>query len=511
MFGGGVLLAGCGGGAGLAAERGRNPDGNSPADRPGARHAQHPRVGRLRGRRHEGADRRHDRAGKSYIDEVRPRLGDVHVHHRRRPGAAEGDASGPFDLHAPLPREHPGLRRPATWSSRGTPSLLPSFKQLNPYLVERGTVKGKQYMIPWDWGYARSPTAPTRWTRPTRPGGSWPGTRSTRARSRCGAARRRTSRWRRSSSAYPEMDNLTDDQLEQSKQALIEQKPLNKFYWESEYGQMQPAIKSGDVWIAYSWQDTLVTMKAEEPGGRVPAAEPGRARLVLRLHARQGHGELLPRARVRRVVHQQGVRRDGQPLLLRERGRDRAAERHHDKALAKRLQLGDPQRERRPACTCRAGRRTGPSCCWPGRRSRPPKTDDGLSASCGESAAGRPLRTPFSAPGRGWLDCCRSLLPARRLRRPARPDRALQRRPAHEHPRRPDDFSLVNWKDFLPPGTTSSGTASRRRWSSRCWCRCSPSSPPTRSRTSCRSSPGSTATRCCCSSWRRSSPATCCG
>ena len=25
---------------------------------------------------------------------------------------------------------------------------------------------------------------------------------------------------------------------------------------------MQPAFKSGTVWIAYSWQDTLVAMKA---------------------------------------------------------------------------------------------------------------------------------------------------------------------------------------------------------------------------------------------------------
>ena len=33
-------------------------------------------------------------------------------------------------------------------------SLLPSFKNLNPFLVEKGQINGKQYMIPWDWGYA---------------------------------------------------------------------------------------------------------------------------------------------------------------------------------------------------------------------------------------------------------------------------------------------------------------------------------------------------------------------
>ena len=40
--------------------------------------------------------------------------------------------------------------------------------------------------------------------------------------------------------------------------ALIEQKPLNKFYWQSEYGDMQPALKNETIWIAYSWQDAAV-------------------------------------------------------------------------------------------------------------------------------------------------------------------------------------------------------------------------------------------------------------
>ena len=61
---------------------------------------------------------------------------------------------------------------------------------------------------------------------------------------------------------FPEMDNQTSDQVEQSKNALIEQKPLNKFYWKSEYSDMQPAFKSGDIWIAYSWQDAYVNMQA---------------------------------------------------------------------------------------------------------------------------------------------------------------------------------------------------------------------------------------------------------
>ena len=52
-----------------------------------------------------------------------------------------------------------------------------------------------------------------------------------------------------------QMDIMSTDQLNNAKQTLIDQKPLNKFYWQSEYGDMQPALKNESIWIAYSWQD----------------------------------------------------------------------------------------------------------------------------------------------------------------------------------------------------------------------------------------------------------------
>jgi spermidine/putrescine-binding protein len=48
------------------------------------------------------------------------------------------------------------------------------------------------------------------------------------------------------------MDNLTTDQLNQATQSLIDQKPLNKFLWASEYTNLQPALTNGDIWIASS-------------------------------------------------------------------------------------------------------------------------------------------------------------------------------------------------------------------------------------------------------------------
>ncbi len=61
-------------------------------------------------------------------------------------------SAGPFDLLHPCHENLPD------YVSRGLvqpfdTSLLPSFKQLNPYLVKQGQINGKQYMIPWDWGY----------------------------------------------------------------------------------------------------------------------------------------------------------------------------------------------------------------------------------------------------------------------------------------------------------------------------------------------------------------------
>lgn len=134
-------------------------------------------------------------------------------------------------------------------------SLLPSFGELNPYLVEASKQDGEIYFIPWDWGYASltynsekvDEADATGWEL------AWNQKYSGKI-----------SLWDGSTSnlevaalklGFPHMDNMTSDQLDQAKQTLIEQKPLNKFYWTSEYNQMQPALKSDTIWIAYSWQD----------------------------------------------------------------------------------------------------------------------------------------------------------------------------------------------------------------------------------------------------------------
>jgi spermidine/putrescine transport system substrate-binding protein len=171
---------------------------------------------------------------------------------------------GPFDIVHPCNEMLPsfvkeGLVQP--WDT----SLLPSFKNLNPFLVKRGQINGQQYMIPWDWGYASllyrsdkiDPGDATGWELAWNP-----------------KYKGKISLWNGAGSNFEvaalklgltkpgEMDNMTTDQINSAKNTLIQQKPLNKFYWSSEYQQMQPAFKAGDIWIAYTWQDAYVSMKA---------------------------------------------------------------------------------------------------------------------------------------------------------------------------------------------------------------------------------------------------------
>lgn len=191
-------------------------------------------------------------------------------------GLQKATIDGPFDIMHPYHESIPdyisrGLVQP--WDT----SLLPSFSQLNPYLVDAAKHNGKQYLIPWDWGYGSltyrtdhiDPADATGWELAWNP--KYAG---------------KISLWTGASTAfeiaalklgYPNMDNMTSSELQNAKAALIQQKPLNKFYWDSEYGQMQPAFKSGSIWIAYSWQDTLVSMQAA--GLKVAFLDPSQGRL----------------------------------------------------------------------------------------------------------------------------------------------------------------------------------------------------------------------------------------
>jgi spermidine/putrescine-binding protein len=170
-------------------------------------------------------------------------------------------SGGPFDIMHPCHENIQdyvtrGLVQP--WDT----SLLPSFHELNPYLVKAAQINGKQYMIPWDCGYGSllyrtdkiDPADATGWELAWNPKYSG-----------------KVSLWNGASTnfeiaalklGFPHIDNMTDSQLAAAKAALIQQKPLNKVYWGSEYTEEQPNFQTGTVWITYAWQDSLVSMSA---------------------------------------------------------------------------------------------------------------------------------------------------------------------------------------------------------------------------------------------------------
>jgi spermidine/putrescine transport system substrate-binding protein len=188
----------------------------------------------------------------------------------------KASTSGPFDVMHPCIQMVPafveqGLVQP--WD----PELLDSFENLDPFLLEKGQVDGKQYMIPWDWGYAsllyRTDMVDAA------DAGSWDLAWNEKYKGKIAL-------WNGSSSNFEltalrlgieKIDDMTPDEIQRCKEELIKQKPLNKFLWTSEYGQMHPAFKSGDIHITYSWQAAYVIMK--EAGLKVDFMEPEEGRL----------------------------------------------------------------------------------------------------------------------------------------------------------------------------------------------------------------------------------------
>ena len=248
LLGGAVLLPACGSGSG---------SGGSTAASHGSISSEPGNLAILEWGGYEAAGTKAQKywklPGKDYTDKYGAN-GITYTYIVNDSQALQKASQVPFDIMHPCNENTPdyvsrGLVQP--WDT----SLLPSFGQLNPYLVDKAKVNGEQYMIPWDWGYASltynkdhvDPADADSW------GLAWNE-----------KYKGKISLWDGAASClevaalklgFPEMDKMSSDQLDQAKNALIQQKPLNKFYWASEYGQMQPALKNETIWIAYSWQD----------------------------------------------------------------------------------------------------------------------------------------------------------------------------------------------------------------------------------------------------------------
>ena len=141
-------------------------------------------------------------------------------------------------------------------------SKLTNFAKLAPELVEQGKINGKQYFIPWDWGYEsiivrtdKVKTMPTSWADLWNPEykGKVAIFDSAETQHIVGAL-----------ALGFDPYNTTPEQNDAITQKLIELKPNLLTYW-SDFSEIAQLISSGDVWIAANtWPDSYQLLLNEK-------------------------------------------------------------------------------------------------------------------------------------------------------------------------------------------------------------------------------------------------------
>jgi spermidine/putrescine transport system substrate-binding protein len=122
-----------------------------------------------------------------------------------------------------------------------------------------GQIDGKQYFLPWDWGF----TSILYNTEQVPEVTSWDVLFDEQYAGHI-------SMWNDGPGAVTvssyingwDETEITEEQLAQIEADWTAQKPLNAFYWTAEYTDLCPAIEDGTVWIAYAWQGCYATALA---------------------------------------------------------------------------------------------------------------------------------------------------------------------------------------------------------------------------------------------------------
>ena len=136
-------------------------------------------------------------------------------------------------------------------------SKLTNWDKVPDAFKELGQIDGKQYYLPWDWGFTSILYNTAHVDEVT----SWDALFDATYDDH-------VSMWDDGPAAvavssyihdYDET-NLTDEQLAAIEAEWITQKPLNFLYWTGEYTDFCPAVESGDIWVAYAWQGCYATV-----------------------------------------------------------------------------------------------------------------------------------------------------------------------------------------------------------------------------------------------------------
>jgi spermidine/putrescine transport system substrate-binding protein len=141
-------------------------------------------------------------------------------------------------------------------------SKLTNWDKVPDSFKELGQVDGKQYFLPWDWGFTsilyNTDHVDGEIT-------SWDALFDD-------TYAKHISMWDDGPAAvtvssyihgYDETA-ITDDQLASIEAEWKAQKPLNLHYWTGEYVDFCPEVQSGDIWVAYAWQGCYATVLYDE-------------------------------------------------------------------------------------------------------------------------------------------------------------------------------------------------------------------------------------------------------
>jgi spermidine/putrescine transport system substrate-binding protein len=133
-------------------------------------------------------------------------------------------------------------------------SLIQDYTQLNPVLEKAGNINGQQYFIVEDWGFI-APLYRADKVEPQED--SWSLLFDDRYKGKISWID--TLEMLVIAGYYHQIQDpwtMTDDELGQMRDFLISKKPLVRFLWDQSYD-LWLAFKRDEVWIGYSWPDTV--------------------------------------------------------------------------------------------------------------------------------------------------------------------------------------------------------------------------------------------------------------
>jgi spermidine/putrescine transport system substrate-binding protein len=177
---------------------------------------------------------------------------------------------------------HPCVDYIGNWVEMGTiqpwdPELIPSFKDLQPELIQGGQVDGQQYFIPADWGFS----SPLYRSDKVEPEGeeSWTLFYDERYKGKISwwdSPLENFVIWGYVNGVENPWDMSTEE-LDEARDFLISKKHLCRNFWSSQTD-LDADFAAGNVWIAYSWAGSYVA--AKDAGLEVVYSEPKEGRLA---------------------------------------------------------------------------------------------------------------------------------------------------------------------------------------------------------------------------------------